>query len=139
MLIPFSKLSDDELVARFVLLKRWIRSSDRSIRQDAFIPPSDKKFSVTRHKGISTEKLWRHGKAVAEKRTATEKRDLRLLGRADVRVSDVRSQNIEAVPSPIWRENWNHAHLVGWPADKAKQKAIAQQLAALAQYVAFEV
>ncbi len=130
MLFPFSKLSDAELVARFVVSKRWIRSSDGSVKPDAFVPPADKELSVTRHKGISTEKLWRHGKAVAEKRDAS------LLGRADVRVADVREQNIEAVPHPIWRENWNHAHLIGWPAEKPHQKIIAMQIAAQAQYLA---
>jgi len=133
MLSPFSKLSDDELVARFVLFKRWVRSSDQTVKQDAFIPPPDKELSVTRHKNISVEKLWKHGRSVAKKRNAT------LYGRADVRISDVRHQNIEAAPRPILWKNWNHVHLVGWPPDKPLQKTIAQQLAANAQYVAFEV
>ena len=137
MLFPFSRLGDNELVARFVISKRWIRSSNQSVKPDAFMPPPNKEFSVTRHKGISTEKLWRHGKAVAEKRTATEKRDVRLLGRADVSVSDVRKQNIEAVPRPIWG-NWNHAHLIGWPTNKDHQKMIAMEIAAEAKYVAID-
>ena len=137
MLFPFSRLGDNELVARFVVVKRWIRSN-QSVRHNAYMPPRDKKLSVTRHKGISTEKLWSHGKAVAEVRAATEKRDVHLLGRSDVRVSDVREQNIEAVPHPIWRENWNHSHLIGWPEDKPRQMMIAKLIAAEAQYVAFE-
>ena len=139
MLFPFSKLSDDELVARFVMVKRWIQSN-QSVKHNAYMPPPDKELSVTRHKGISAKKLWRHGKAVAEERATTEKRDVRLLGRADVSVSDVRRQNIEAVPHPIWRKNWNHAHLIGWHSDEDKSQQImkAKLIAAEAQYVPFE-
>ena len=133
MLLPFSKLSDDELVARFVLPKSWVRRKDQSVKQDAFVPYPHTELSVTRHKNISVEKLWKHGKSVAKKRKKS------LLGRADVRISDVRNQNIEAAPRPILWKNWNHACLTGWPPDKPLQKMIAQQLAAQAQYVAFEV
>lgn len=132
MLFPFSKLSDDELVGRFVLFSKWVRSSDQSVRQDAFVPHPYDELSVTRHKNITAEKLWKHGKSVAKKTSKT------LHGRADVRISDVRNQNIEAVPRPILWKNWNHACLTGWPPDKPGQKTIAQQLAANAQYVAFE-
>lgn len=95
-------------------------------------------LSVTRHKGISIKKIWKHGKAVAEEKAAAEERDVPLLGRADVRVSDVRKQKIEAVPRPVLSKNWNHAHLIGWPSEKPHQKIIAMKIAAEAQYVAFE-
>lgn len=127
MLFPFAKLTDDEIVARFVLFSKWVRSSDQTIRPDAFMPPPDKKFSVTRHKGISKNKLWKHGKTVAKERDKT------LYGRADIRVSDVRDQKIKALPDPILLKNWNHACLTDWP-EKPFQKTIAQQLAAKAQY-----
>jgi hypothetical protein len=32
-------LSDDEMLARFVLKKEWLRKIDNTIKQDAFIPP----------------------------------------------------------------------------------------------------
>lgn len=137
MLIPFSRLADNELIARFVLSRSRVRSSDQSVKPDVLVPYPYPDLSVTRHKGISIDKIWKHGKAVARERAAAEKRDVPLLGRADIRVSDVRNQNLEAIPAPFWK-NWNHADVIGWPPDKPTQKTIAQQLAANAQYVAFE-
>ena len=132
MLFPYSKLSDEELLARFVVSSRWIRRSDHTVKQDAFVPHPYIELSVTRHKNISVEKLWKHGKAMAKKGKRT------LHGRADVRTLDVRNQKIEVVPRPILWKNWNHACLTGWPPDKAGKKMIAQELAANAKYVAFE-
>lgn len=132
MLFPFLRLRDDEVVARFVLFSKWVRKADKSIRADAFMPPSNKEFSVTRHRGISEQRLWKHGRSVARQTQRT------LYGRADLGVDDAQNQNIKAVARPIFWENWNHACLEGWPADKSHQKSIAQQLAASAQYVAFE-
>ena len=137
MLFPFSRLGDNELIARFVLSKRWVRSSNQSLRPDAFIPHPYTDLSVTRHKGISIDKIWKHGKAVASEKAAAEKRDVPLLGRADVRVSEVRKQNIQAVPDPIWK-NWNHANLVSWPSKKPHQKMIAMEIVAKAKYVAID-
>lgn len=131
MLSPFSKLRDDENVARFVMFSRWVKK-DQSIRPDAFMPPPNKELSVTRHRGISEKKLWKHGQLVARNRQK------KLYGRADLNVAVARDQNIESVPSPILWKNWNHACLVGWPSDKSLQKSIAQELAANAQYVAIE-
>ena len=137
MLFPFSRLGDSELVARFVLSKRRFRSSDQYVKPEAFMPHPHTDLSVTRHKGISVEKIWKHGKAVAREKAASEKRDVPLIGRADLRVSDVRKQSIQAIPDPIWK-NWNHANLIGWPSDKPQQKIIALEIAAEAQYVVFE-
>lgn len=127
-----SRVGDEEQVARFILFKRWVRSSDQTVRQDAFLPPPNKELSVTRHKDLSAEKLWKHGKSVADQISKT------LYGRGDVRVSDVREREIDVIAHPLIGENENHACLVGWPPDKPGQKTIAQQLAASAHYVAFE-
>ena len=137
MLFPYSRLGDNELIARFVFSKRRVRTSDQSVKPDVFMPHPYTDLSVTRHKGISIDKIWKHGKAVGREKAAAEKRDVPLLGRADVRVSDVRKQNIQAVPDPIWK-NWNHANLVGWPSEKPHQKMIAMEIVAKAKYVAID-
>jgi len=71
-------LADDETLARFVLKREWVRKAHNTIKQDAFIPPKDLQLSVTRHTGISTEKLIEIGKSVASKTS------LDFLGRADI-------------------------------------------------------
>ena len=122
-------ISAGEWLARFILFKSWIRSSDQSVKQDAFIPHPYPDLSVTRHKDLSIQNLWQIGQQVAAKRPAT------LYGRADVTVAEVRRQKLEVEPRPV-PENLNHASIIGWPADKPAQKIFAQELAAVARYVA---
>lgn len=120
-------IADEELLARFVTSSRWIRR-DGTVRQDAFIPYPYPDLSVTRHKDLSTERLWCIGQEIADSRPAT------LYGRADVTAQRVRRQklHVEARPVP---ENLNHASITGWPPDKPSQKSFAQELAAVAHYV----
>jgi hypothetical protein len=121
-------LSDDEMLARFVLKKEWIRKADNTLKQDAFIPPKDLQLSVTRHAGISAEQLIETGKAVAVETS------LEYLGRADIKVGTVVKNALKAVAWPL-PKNQNHAHVIGWPADKEARKTIAQELAAAAKFV----
>ncbi len=123
-----------ELVARFVTSKHWIRSSDNSVRPDAFMPPPDLNLSVTRHIGLSEEALWRIGKEVVGE--IGQKRTAPLCGRADL--------SVESIPLPLKAEpaalpnNPNHAHVTGWPTDKPSKKNLAQQLSAVAHYLPLE-
>lgn len=119
-------VTDDEFFARFILFRGWIRSSDSTVRPDAFIPHPYPALSVTRHIGLTTEEIWQIGQTVADTRPAT------LYGRADVQVLHARRQSLRIVPTP---EPKNHANVTGWPMDKPAQKIIAQELAAVANYV----
>lgn len=121
-------LSEDEMLARFVLKREWIRKIDGTIKQDAFIPPKDLQLSVTRHAGISTEQLIETGKSVAAKTS------LEFLGRADIEARVVVKNALRAVAWPL-ANNQSHAHVIGWPADKEARKTIAQELAAAAKFV----
>jgi hypothetical protein len=121
-------LSDDEMLARFVLKKEWLRKVDNTIKQDAFIPPKDLQLSVTRHAGISSEQLIETGKSVAAKTS------LEFLGRADIETRSVVKNALKAVAWPLANDQ-NHAHIIGWPADKEARKTIAQELAAVATFV----
>ncbi len=118
-------VTDDELLARFVLFSRWIRS-DQTIRPDAFIPHPYPDLSVTRHEGLPEPELWQLGQSVADQRT------LQLYGRADVRAHAVKAQPLRIEPTP---EPKNHANITGWPPDKPGQKIIAQEIASAAQFV----
>ena len=125
-----SPVTSDEQLARFILFSNWIRKSDQTVKQDAFIPRPypDLDLSVTRHNNLSEQELWRIGQRIADARPAT------LYARADIRAAEVRRQSLEVEPKPV-AKNPNHANVIGWPADKPAQKIIAQELAAKANFV----
>jgi len=128
-----AEIYSDELVARFIRTKAWLRISDNTVRPDAFMPPRDLNLSVTRHIGLSEESLWKIGKQVISK--FAEKRPAELIGRADLLVETI-PPPLRAEPVPV-PENPNHAHVTGWPTDKPSQKNIAQRLAAAATFLHF--
>lgn len=121
------RVTDDEQLARFIVRERWVRN-DQTIRPDAFIPYPHPDLSITRHKSLSEEDLWRVGKSVADEAAKA------LHGRADVRASAVRRYTLEVEPDPVLG-NPNHASIVGWPVEKPAQKIIAQQIVAECKFV----
>lgn len=128
---PADHVSDHELLARFIMFSDWIRA-DGSLRQDAYIPPpKDLQLSVTRHVGLSEDGIWQRGQDVATERGKP------LLGRADISakaIRDTEGKTLDVIPFPLER-NPQHAHVIGWPADKPRQKYLAQRLAAGATYL----
>jgi len=125
-------VSADGLLARFVTDAGWVRA-DKTIRQDAFIPPRDLNLSVTRHLNLSQQELWKLGQKVVD--AISGRRSAALHGRADLPESQVSKLRLSTKPFPV-AGNPNHAHITGWPPDKPAQKSIAQQLAAAAKFVA---
>ena len=123
-------IADDEWLARFITVDWWVRQ-DRTIKQDAFIPPNDLQLSVTRHLNLSENQLWKLGKAVVD--ILAEKRTAGLHGRGDITSKIVSQQNLMTESAPL-PENPNHAHVTRWPLDKPARKNIAQQLAASARF-----
>jgi hypothetical protein len=118
-------VTDDELLARFVLFSNWIRH-DRTVRPDAFIPYPYPDLSVTRHTRVSESELWQLGQNVSDKIGRP------LYGRADINAFAVKMQSLRIEPTP---EPKNHANITGWPADKPGQKIIAQEITATARFV----
>jgi len=116
-----------ETLARYVLFSGHIRQ-DQTVKANAFMPPSDRQLSVTRHLSATEAELWKVGEAVAVERDGT------LYGRADVGVPACRAQKLVVRAEPI-AGNPNHARVLEWPADRPIQKAIAQELAASAVFV----
>jgi hypothetical protein len=86
-------------------------------------------LSVTRHKGLSESQIWRIGQRIVE--SQLEPRTLH--GRADFATVEARKRNLQVEATPV-PENLNHAIVTGWPSDKASQKTIAQELAAVARF-----
>ena len=121
-------VEDSELLARFITSSNWFRSSNQTVKQDAFIPHPYPDLSVTRHESLSEQEIWQLGQEVADARPAT------LHGRADIFAAAVRNNKltVEARPVP---ENLRHACVLGWPADKPAQKILALELASVAQFV----
>jgi len=120
-------VTNEEWLARFITSSSWIRKTGQTVKQDAFIPHPYPDLSVTRHRDLSEEEIWRIGKQVAEARPAT------LHGRADITAGDVRRNKLDVEPLPV-PENLNHASIIGWPRDKPAQKSFAQELAAVAHF-----
>jgi hypothetical protein len=122
-------VNNDELLARFVLFSGWVRRSDNTTKQDAFIPRPfpDLDLSVTRHIGMTVAELWEIGETIAHGRT-----NATLYGRADIVAQKVRAQSLRIEPTLTPR---NHANIVGWPSEKSAQKIIALELAAAAVFV----
>ncbi|MBI5307982.1 MAG: hypothetical protein HZB37_06560 [Planctomycetes bacterium] len=118
-------VTDDELLARFVLYSKWIRY-DKNVRPDAFIPYPKPNLSVTRHRELSEVDLWQIGQDVADKI------DTHFYGRADIQSLAVKAQSLHVEPTPMPK---NHANIIGWPLDKPGQKMIAQEIAATARFV----
>ena len=81
-------VSDEELLARYVLFGRWVRE-DHTLRPDCFMPSHSAELSVTRHQGLSEMALWQVGQAVADARPRAV-----LYGRADLKAIDARRQRL---------------------------------------------
>lgn len=117
-------VTHDESLARFVFHGSHIRQPIKTVKPDAFMPPPNLELSVTRHLEATEAEIWNVGRDIAIKR------ELHLYGRTDIGVSHCAGEGLRVEKAPIL-ENPNHAHILGWPADKAAQKSIAQQLAAV--------
>ena len=112
---------DNEIVTRFILFSRWIRS-DGTVKQDAFIPDERLELSVTRCSGVPDREI----RDIAEGVARVSGRNLH--GRADVGVSVVRANNLDVAVSSV-PENPHHADVVNWPLRKDEQKILAMVLA----------
>lgn len=137
-------VADDELLARFLMVKGYIRA-DRTLRHNEFMPPPSGKLSVMRHLDATRDDIWAEGREVARLRAKE------LLGRADLITGVCRSEGLQVIKSPLQADpaskpeprrrlaNPNHADLIfptsssdspaGAPT-KSDQKSIAQRLAA---------
>ena len=116
-------VTPSEIVARYLMFKNWYRA-DQTVRHDAFMPPDDLEFSVTRHVEANERELWQVGAQVAAERGRT------LHGRADLIVNAFIDRGLKEFADPV-PGNPNHAKVTGWPTEKSKQMLIAKLLAAV--------
>ena len=121
-----------ELLARYVFSRSHVSRQTQRVKAGAFMPPSNLEFSVTRHRDATEAEIWAVGRNVA---AATERS---LYGRGDVLAATYDSLELKVVAAPDFsKQNPNHANVVGWPVnDKPAQKLIAEEIAAVAKFVA---
>ncbi len=126
-------IETDETLARFILSSRHIRSSDDTIRPDAFIPYPENELSVTRHRDATEDEIWNAGRAVAKVRQRT------LHGCGDVVASAFLERGLALRADPVighktLPDNPNHANVIGWPTDdRGRQRLLALEIAAQAR------
>jgi hypothetical protein len=93
------------------------------VKHDAFMPPDDLEFSVTRLRGATSEEVWTVGEQVAVESSRS------LHGRADIEVRAFGDRQLQTIKDKL-PNNPNHAKVIGWSRDKPGQMIIAKELAA---------
>lgn len=123
-----SQVIPEERLSRFLLDKRHIRSSNNTVRFNAFLPPISGKLSVYRTSEQNDTAIWEIGHIFVE-----IPRQKQLIGRADLAAATVISSGLsvepETTPHPL------HADIVGWSQDSSLNKLTAIKLAAMASVV----
>jgi len=82
-------VTESETVTRFLMYSKWYRS-DQTIKYEAFMPPNDLEFSVTRLLLANDTELWEVGVQVAAESNRA------LHGRADVSVQAFVNQQLHS-------------------------------------------
>lgn len=122
-------IEQDETLARFVFFSGHFRSSDNSVKPNAFMPPSSGDLSVTRHREATEAELWNEARRVAALRGVTP------YGRADTAAGAFTTEKLRLVEDPELPWNPNHAVAIQWPTEKDAQKMIAVELARKSAYL----
>ena len=117
-----------EILARFATQSGQFRKSDRSVKQELFLPNVQGETSLMRHRDATADEIWQTGRDVA----ASFPEGRTLYGRADITAAACTIDALRVVAKPILPKNPNHADIEGWPASKEDKKALAQKLAAAA-------
>ena len=127
MVLP-STVNPSESLGRYLTQKNHFSRRDNAVRTLAFMPPTNLRLSVFRIDGLKLDEVWEIGQREVIDVLPQPKT---LYGMADIKASKVREFALEIEPSNIPPR---HADICGWP-EKAKQKSIAQQLAAEAKLI----
>ena len=121
-------VTPDELLSRFATQSGQFRKTDKSVKQELFLPHPRPECSVMRHRDATDDEIWQTGRDVA----ASFPEGRTLHGRADITAAACTIDALRVVAKPILPKNPNHADIEGWPASKEDKKALAQKLAAAA-------
>ncbi len=116
-------MSPDESITRFLVNRKDFSPDKNAIRPRAFLPNPQMQTSVFRTDDLSESDVVELGKQIAKQRGKT------FYGRTALAAGVFYDADLDIQPDepPL-----HHANVVGWPAEKDEQIAIAQQLAARA-------
>ena len=91
--VPPSTVADDEVLARFILHKRYIRN-DGTLKPDLFIPHPHTDLSVTRHVGLEESSIWAIGEGGCHTTVKDTVRTGRCFGAGQTSTKDVRLKKL---------------------------------------------
>ena len=122
-------IDSSERLSRFVMSRNEFRSSDRTVKAKAFVPPKNKRLSVYRTSTLNEDEIWSIGnELVAKPRGKT------LYGRADLVAQDVYALQQEVEPETSVHPL--HADITPWPDGRAEVLFLATQLAVRSKFIA---
>ena len=116
-------VSAEENITRFINQKTYFRSSDGTVRHNAFIPSPSGEVSVYRTTGINDSEIYQIGNEFFADITGKP-----LMGRADIVASEIAKRELRIEPDE--EPHPRHANICGYPDEKSRQKLIAVELAA---------
>ena len=125
---PPATVADDESLARFIFRSKDVRV-DSTLKPDPFIPYPHPDLSVTRHIGLQEGEIWEKVEIIARQRS------LPLIGRGDIATVQFRKHQLTVSAAPV-PGNAYHANVTGWPLEKPAQKHLAQEIGAVARFLA---
>lgn len=123
--LNLEQVSPEENLTRYILHKNHFSILYKRVKYTAFLPTSNGETSVFRTANISDGGIW----GIGEYEVA-QKRELPLLGRADILASHILSNKLKIAPD---NNPPRHANIIGWPREKSEQKLVAMELAENAQ------
>jgi hypothetical protein len=113
-------------LARFIFSQRQYSIQKLRPKPSAFLPPPDLQTSAFGIDGLAEEDIWWIADNVVAKQSHREPPP----ARADILSAAVLEAQLTVVPDPTAHPR--HVNICGWPAEKEKQLAVAQDLCAAA-------
>jgi len=112
--VPPSTVADDEVLARFILHKRYIRN-DGTLKPDLFIPHPHTDLSVTRHVWLEESSIWAIGEGGCHTTVKDTVRTGRCFGAGQTSTKDVRPRNCRGCVVRVKAKRTKLARQLGEP------------------------
>lgn len=123
--MELEQVQPEESLTRYILHKSHFSILHKKVKYAAFLPAPTGATSVFRTSLLSDAEIWQTGE-----QEVADKRNMRLLGRADVAAFHILHIGLRKIPD---NEPPRHANITGWPEEISEQKLIALELAEKAQ------
>lgn len=116
-------LNENEPLTRFLTSSSHFSKVNNRVKYGAFMPhPIHLDLSMFRIQNLTSREIWETGEEqVANPSGRT------VHGRADIKAMRITKCGIQINPDD---DPPGHVNVIGWPSEKSKQKAIAQELSA---------